>query len=93
MLLFYIIQIITFSDFCIFPKVYNPTPLYDFIVSDPSVSPTWQVCLPLYEIEKYDFRTNPSGITSVPNFIQISVLVFKLNHMDGWMYKLIGLAL
>jgi hypothetical protein len=36
----------------------------------------------LQEIEKYDFRVDSNGITSIPNFIQICPAVLELNHAD-----------
>jgi hypothetical protein len=35
------------------------------------------------EIEKYDFRVDPNGIASIPNFIQICFAVLEMNHADG----------
>jgi hypothetical protein len=31
--------------------------------------------------EKYDFRVDPNGITSITNFIQIHPMVLKLNYV------------
>jgi hypothetical protein len=52
-----------------------------------SIPPHKFVCPPFCyywwkEIEKYDFRVFPCGIMSVPNFIQIRLAVFELDHAD-----------
>jgi hypothetical protein len=44
MLLFYIIQRITMSEFCYFPKIYNHTSLYGPGASGASVDATSQIC-------------------------------------------------
>jgi hypothetical protein len=76
-LLLHIIQRITIPKFCILQKsitVHHCMALLQ--VSLVLIPPHKFVCLPcwyyrLYEIEKYNFRVVPSGITSIPNFMQV----------------------
>jgi hypothetical protein len=42
--------------------------------------PCW--CYLLYKIKKFAFRVVPSGIKSIPNFIQIRAEVLEFNHVD-----------
>jgi hypothetical protein len=42
--------------------------------------PCWYYLLK--EIENYDFRVFPNGITSIPDFIQVRPDVFLLNHTE-----------
>jgi hypothetical protein len=88
MLLFYIIQRITVPKLRILRKsitVYHCMILLQVaLVSVPPhvfvLSPCWYYRL--HEIKKYDFRVDPDGIMSIPNFIQICPAVLELNHAD-----------
>jgi hypothetical protein len=88
MLLFYMMQRITTPKLCIFLKSVTKrhcmTLLQVALVSIPShkfvLSPCWYYLL--QEIKKYDFRVHCSGITSIPNYIQIRPAVIELNHSD-----------
>jgi hypothetical protein len=56
-------------------------------MSGTSVNPTSQVSssammvLPIVGNLQYNFRVDPNGITSIPNFIQIYPVVLKLNDV------------
>jgi hypothetical protein len=88
MLLFYIIQGITAPKFCIFRKsITTHHCMVRLQVALVSIPPHKLVRLPccyypLYEIEEYDFRAIPNGITSVQHFIQICPAVLEFNHAD-----------
>jgi hypothetical protein len=67
-----------------FSNIFTHTSLQVALVSIPPhkfVCPSCWYYL-LQEIEKYDFRGDPNGITSIPNFTQIRPAVLELNRMD-----------
>jgi hypothetical protein len=84
-LLFYIMQRIIVSKFCIFKIPKHCIALLQVaLVSFPPhkfVSPPYGYYR-LQESEKYDFGVKPNGITCTPNFIQIGPGVPELNHAD-----------
>jgi hypothetical protein len=74
-----------------FPKICTiHTSLYDAHVTYTSVDPTSHVrstamlVLPIAgTFESTMFKVDPSGTMSIPNFIQIRLVVLKLNRSDG----------